>query len=221
MPQDRSQPVDDQPNIHATADVAANAVIGAGTQVWHQAQVRGGARIGMQCIVGKGAYIDVDVVIGDRCKLQNSVFVYHGSHLEDGVFLGPGVMLLNDHAPRAITPEGALKGDADWSISGVTVGRGASVGGGSVLLPGVRVGSFALVGAGSVVTSSVPDHGLVYGNPARLVGFVCRCAGRLKPVAENTETYRMECPACGREELIAIADYRRARATVQSQEIAR
>ena len=221
MPQGRNPPVQDQSNFHATADVSTTAVIGAGTRIWHHAQVREGARIGAECIVGKGAYIDVGVVIGDRCKLQNSVFVYHGAHLEDGVFLGPGVMLLNDRNPRAITPEGDLKGDADWSVSGVTVDRGASVGGGAVLLPGVHVGSFALVGAGSVVTADVPAHGLVFGNPARLLGFVCRCTGRLEPAAEDVETCQMRCRACGREELIAIADYRRAQASGRSRASAR
>ena len=210
MPHDVNPPVRDRANIHATADVSATAVIGTGTRIWHHAQVREGAQIGAECIVGKGAYVDVGVVIGDRCKLQNSVFVYHGARLEDGVFLGPGVMLLNDRNPRAITPDGDLKGDGDWSVAGVTVHRGASVGGGAVLLPGIQIGRFALIGAGSVVTSDVPDHGLVYGNPARLMGFVCRCTGRLEPATEDFETCLMRCGACGREQLIAVEDYRRS-----------
>jgi len=210
MARDRPLAAHDNVSVHPSADVAGNATIGAGTRIWHQAQVRENARIGAECIIGKGAYVDIDVVIGNRCKLQNSAFVYHGARLEDGVFLGPGAMLLNDLRPRAITSDGALKGDADWAVSGVTVGRGASVGGGAVILPGVTVGRFALVGAGAVVTTDVPDHGLVFGNPAVLRGFVCTCAARLERQSESAERCLMKCAECGREESIPMADYRRS-----------
>ena len=99
--------------IHPTADVSPKAQLGEGTCIWHQAQVREGAVIGRQCIIGKGVYVDFNVRMGDRCKLQNSVFVYHGATLEAGVFLGPGVMLLNDKLPRAVNSDGSLKSDAD------------------------------------------------------------------------------------------------------------
>jgi acetyltransferase-like isoleucine patch superfamily enzyme len=123
-------------------------------------------------------------------KLENGVSLFKGTRLGDGVFIGPHVILLNDKRPRAITPEGALKSEEDWSVSGVTVLDGASVGGGCTILPGVSIGRFALVGAGAVVTRDVPDHGLVVGNPARLAGYVCECATRLP--ADGT------CPSCGR-----------------------
>src|SRR5438445_376827 len=119
-------------HVHPTADVAADAKIGSGTRVWNQAQIREGAVIGSECVVGKGAYVDQGVRIGDRCKLQNGVSVYHGFELEDGVFLGPGVMLLNDQLPRAITPDGSLKSDADWVVAKGRICRGASIGGGAV-----------------------------------------------------------------------------------------
>src|SRR5229473_2906288 len=98
--------------IHPTAEVSAKARVGAGTRIWHQAQVREGAIIGSNCVLGKGVYIDKDVRIGNNCKLQNGVFVFHGFDLEDGVFLGPGVMLLNDKHPRAINADGSLKADS-------------------------------------------------------------------------------------------------------------
>jgi UDP-2-acetamido-3-amino-2,3-dideoxy-glucuronate N-acetyltransferase len=179
--------------VHPTADVAADAKIGAGTRVWNQAQVREGAVIGSECIVGKGAYIDQRVRIGDRCKIQNGVSVFHGFEIEDGVFLGPGVMLLNDDLPRAITPDGSLKSDADWVVSEGRICKGASIGGGAVVLPGVVVGEFAMIGAGAVVTKAVPPHRLAYGNPARLHGYVCRCGKRLKDVAGAFAP----CPSCG------------------------
>ena len=163
--------------------------------------------IGKECILGKGAYVDFGVRIGDRCKLQNGVFVYHGFDLEDGVFLGPGVMLLNDKNPRAINPDGTLKSGDDWVASKAVVKRGAAIGGGAVVLPGVTVGSFALVGAGAVVTKSVPDHGIVYGNPARLAGFACECAHKLDAVGPSGRHMLMRCPECGREFRIPLDVY--------------
>lgn len=168
-------------------------MIGAGTRIWHQAQVREGAVIGKQCIVGKGAYVDKDVRIGDRCKLQNGVFVYHGFDLEDGVFLGPGAMLLNDKHPRAVNPDGSLKADSDWAASKGLVAYGAAVGGGAVLLPGVKIGRMAMIGSGAVVTRDVPERGIVAGNPARLRGFACDCGHSL-----DVEGHRGKCPECGR-----------------------
>ena len=165
--------------IHRTAEVSPTAIVGDGTQIWNEAQVRAGARIGADCVMGKGVFVDLEVVVGDRVKLENRVSVFKGARISDGVFIGPHSCLLNDKLPRAITPEGTLKGPDDWVVSGVTVAEGASIGGGCTVLPGVSVGRFALVGAGSVVTRDVPDHGLVVGNPARVIGFVCECGARL------------------------------------------
>jgi UDP-2-acetamido-3-amino-2,3-dideoxy-glucuronate N-acetyltransferase len=175
----------DQPYVHPTAEVSPQAIIGPGTRIWHQAQVRERASLGANCIVGKGAYIDFDVSIGSNCKIQNGVFVYHGVTLEDGVFLGPGVILTNDRLPRAINPDGTQKSDADWEVGPILIKRGASIGAGATILPAVTVGSFAMVGAGSVVTRNVPDQGLVYGNPAHLSGYVCTCGRRLSAVGED------------------------------------
>jgi acetyltransferase-like isoleucine patch superfamily enzyme len=194
-------------SIHPSADVSDAADIGEGTRVWHEAQVREGAVIGKECIVGKGVYIDASVRIGDRCKLQNGVFVFHGFNLEDGVFLGPGVMLLNDKTPRAINPDGTLKSDADWTASEGLVMNGASVGGGVVVLPGVTIGRFAMVGSGAVVTRDVPDHGLVYGNPARLKGFSCMCGNQLKETGVQGFAMTMSCPVCGRTADIPVEVY--------------
>ena len=193
--------------IDPTADVSDQAEIGPGTRIWHQVQVREGAIIGNECILGKGAYVDLNVRIGDRCKLQNGVFVFHGFNLEDGVFLGPGVMLLNDKNPRAINPDGSPKSDNDWTVSEAVVRRGAAVGGGVVVLPGASIGRFAMVGAGAVVTREVPDHAIVFGNPARLKGFACACGRQLKPLEREPDGMLMRCPGCGTEVLIPLDDY--------------
>ena len=199
--------------IHPTADVSDDAKIGRGTRIWHQVQVREGAVIGSDCTLGKGAYIDLNVRIGDRCKLQKSVFVFHGFNLQDGVFLGPGVMLLNDKNPRAINPDGSLKSDSDWITSEGVVRHGASVGGGAVVLPGVSIGRFALVGSGAVVTRPVPDHGIVVGNPARLRGFACVCGKPLKHADAGPDGVLMRCDDCGTEVVIPVDVYARLELT--------
>ncbi|MBC7876515.1 MAG: N-acetyltransferase [Anaerolineales bacterium] len=167
-------------NIHPTAEVSPKAQIGSGTRVWHLVQIREGVVIGQNCIIGKDVYIDFDVKIGNNVKVQNSALIYHGASLEDGVFIGPQVCLTNDRMPRAITSDGQLKGNDDWIVGPILVKYGASIGAGSLILPDVTVGRFALVGAGSVVTRDVPDHGLVVGNPARLIGYVCHCGRKMQ-----------------------------------------
>lgn len=187
--------------IHPTAVISPQAIIGAGTKIWHQAQVREQVRIGDNCIIGKGVYVDFDVTIGDNVKIQNGASVYHGVTLEDGVFVGPAVILTNDKFPRAINPDGTLKSDADWEVSPTLVKRGASLGARAVILPGVTVGQFAMVAAGAVVTRDVADYGLVIGNPARLRGFVCPCGRRLQEMETDDPELldgrvRMSCPIC-------------------------
>jgi UDP-2-acetamido-3-amino-2,3-dideoxy-glucuronate N-acetyltransferase len=189
--------------IHSTAEVSERATIGAGTRIWHQAQIREGVVIGKQCILGKGVYLDKDVRIGDFCKLQNGVSVFHGFSLESGVFLGPGVMLLNDKHPRAINPDGTPKADSDWVTSEGLVEYGAAVGGAAVVLPGVRVGRMALVGSGAVVTRDVPERGIVVGNPARLRGFACDCGHPLTRGGSAAAKIDFGCSQCGRAYEIA------------------
>lgn len=184
--------------IHATAEVSDQSVIGQGTTIWAGAQVREDASIGAHCILAKGVYVDFAVTIGDRCKLENNVSVFHPAVLEDGVFLGPGVILTNDRVPRAVNPDGTRKGPDDWTPLPVRVCTGAAVGAGSVLLPGVTVGAWALVGAGSLVREDVPPHGLVVGNPARLIGWVCACGARLEGDGEP-----LVCAACAALEGVA------------------
>jgi acetyltransferase-like isoleucine patch superfamily enzyme len=182
--------------IHPTADVSSAAQIGAGTRVWNLAQIREGARIGAECIISKNVYIDFGVQIGSRVKIQNNVSVYHGVTVEDGVLIGPHVCFCNDMLPRAITPDGALKSQDDWQVGRVLVCTGASIGAGSIILPDVTIGAFALIGAGSVVTRSVAEQALVFGNPARLHGYVCRCARKLEELNQTPQGLTGICPVC-------------------------
>lgn len=165
--------------VHPTSDVSPQATIGESTKIWQHCQVREGAVIGRNCILSKGVYIDFGVHIGDNVKIQNGISVYHGVTLEDGVFCGPHCVFTNDKQPRAINPDGTLKRLEDWTLSKTLVRYGASIGAHATLVCGVTIGRWAMIGSGAVVTRDVPEYGLVYGNPARLHGFVCPCGEKL------------------------------------------
>ncbi|MGH2346589.1 MAG: acyltransferase [Chloroflexota bacterium] len=190
--------------IHPTAEVSPQAQIGPSTRIWSGVQIREGVKIGGECILGKGVYIDFEVSVGSRCKIQNNTSVFHGATLEDGVFLGPHCCITNDRHPRAITPEGKLKDYDDWEVGRTLLRYGCAVGAGSIILPGVTIGRFALVGAGAVVTRSVPAYGLVVGNPARLLGYVCACGGRLSfgETSAGATGQEGRCARCERETVL-------------------
>lgn len=183
--------------IHPTADVAESAQMGEGTSIWHQCQIRPGVKIGQNCILGKGVYVDADVSIGDNVKIQNYVSVFHGVTIEDGVFVGPHVCFTNDMRPRAINPDGSLKAATDWTVSETRIRRGAALGANSTIRCGITVGEWAMVGSGSVVTRDVPSYGLVFGNPARLRGFVCPCGAELSYLEEKNGQITACCKECG------------------------
>ena len=183
--------------IHPTAEVAENAMIGAGSKIWHHCQIRHGAAIGEFCIFGKGVFIDADVQIGDYVKVQNYVSIYHGVTIEDGVFIGPHVCFTNDLQPRAINADGTHKSATDWVLGKTIVSSGASIGANSTIRCGITIGEWAMIGAGSVVTRDIPAQGLVYGNPAMLKGFVCKCGQKVQKKAEKQDKIIAICPVCG------------------------
>ena len=185
--------------IHPTADLEDGVSVGAGTSIWHRAQVRVGARIGRECVIGRDAFIDEGVSLGDRVKVQNGALIYHGVTIEAAVFIGPGAILTNDRRPRALNAQGELARGNDWTVSPIRIGVGASIGAGAIVVAGCDVGAHAMVGAGSVVTRDVPGHALVVGNPARQIGWVCVCGARLgDPTARPSGDAPLTCSDCGR-----------------------
>jgi UDP-2-acetamido-3-amino-2,3-dideoxy-glucuronate N-acetyltransferase len=172
---------DDAVGVHESACVESGARIGAGTRIWHLTHVRAGAVVGARCSLGRNVFVDAGVIIGDGTKVQNNVSVYAGVTLGEDVLVGPSAVFTNDRFPRAASRE--------WTVVPTNVRRGASIGGNATIVCGVDIGEWAMVAAGAVVTRDVAAHELVGGNPARRMGWVCRCGRVLRRTAEG-------CPAC-------------------------
>jgi len=192
--------------VHSSAVVEDGATLGTGTKVWANVQIRTGATIGRNCILGRNTFVDVDVAVGDNVKVQNNASLYEGVTLEDGVFIGPHVVFTNDKVPRAVNPDGTLKQPDDWILGRTLVERGAALGAGAVIVTGVTIGRWSMVGSGAVVTRSVPDHALVVGNPARIVGWVSAAGTRCDDQTSAVACTALECEATVADETTARAE---------------
>jgi UDP-2-acetamido-3-amino-2,3-dideoxy-glucuronate N-acetyltransferase len=128
-----------------------------------------GCEIGDESRVGTFVEIQKNAKIGNRCKISSHTFICEGVTIEDEVFIGHGVMFINDSYPRATADDGGLQTEKDWVVESTLVKRGASIGSGATILSKVTIGENAIVGAGSVVTKDVPPNAIVAGNPARVL----------------------------------------------------
>ena len=131
-----------------------------------------GCAIGNNTKIGTFVEVQKNAVVGENCKISSHTFICEGVTIEDDVFIGHGVMFINDSYPRATTGNGALQTEADWKVERTIVRRGASIGSGATILSNVTIGENALIGAGSVVTKDVPANAVVAGNPARIFRYL-------------------------------------------------
>ncbi|MCE7736491.1 MAG: N-acetyltransferase [Candidatus Heimdallarchaeota archaeon] len=173
--------------IHETAVVDEGSSLEEGCKIWHFAHVRKGAKLGRNVILGKSSYVDTGVIIGNNVKIQNLVSVYNGVTIGNDVFIGPHVAFTNDLYPRA---------SGSWEICKTIIKDGVSIGANATILCGITIGPLALIAAGSVVIGDVPANGFVAGNPAKLKGYVCKCARKLLPATTSPGSYTEICPHC-------------------------
>ena len=158
---------------HPTAVIDEGAEIGKGSRIWHFSHLMPGCRIGEDCVIGQNVMIASNVVLGRNVRVQNNVSIYEGVICEDDVFLGPSMVFTN-----VINPRSAIS--RKHAYQKTTVRKGATIGANATILSGIEIGRFAFVGAGSVVTKSVPDYGLMIGNPAKRYGWMSEAGCRLE-----------------------------------------
>lgn len=167
--------------VHESSYIDDNCKIGVGTKIWHFSHVMKDSSIGKNCNIGQNVVISPGVVIGDNVKIQNNVSVYTGVICENEVFLGPSCVFTNVINPRSFIER---KNEYRKTL----IKKGASIGANATIICGNTIGRYSLIGAGAVVTKDVPDYALVIGNPGKIVGYVCKCGGRL-----NAD---LECDLC-------------------------
>jgi UDP-2-acetamido-3-amino-2,3-dideoxy-glucuronate N-acetyltransferase len=169
--------------IHESSLIDEDCEVGAGTKIWHFSHILKNTQIGNKVNIGQNVVIGPDVKVGNNVKIQNNVSVYPGVTLEDNVFCGPSCVFTNVINPRSSIPRKS-------EILHTLVREGATIGANSTILCGITIGKHAFIGAGSVVTQNVQDNALVFGNPAKFQGWICDCGCKLD---ENSQ-----CSECGK-----------------------
>jgi UDP-2-acetamido-3-amino-2,3-dideoxy-glucuronate N-acetyltransferase len=162
-----------QYSAHPTAIIDDNCEIGEGTKIWHFSHIMSGCKIGKRCNIGQNVVVSPSVILGDNVKVQNNVSIYTGVICEDDVFLGPSMVFTN-----VINPRSAIVRKDEYKQT--IVRKGASIGANATIVCGNEIGEYAMIGAGAVITKRVADYALVYGNPARQMGWVSQWGHKLQ-----------------------------------------
>lgn len=166
---------------HETAIIDEGAVIGNDSRVWHWAHVCSGARIGEGVSLGQNVFVGNKVTIGDKCKIQNNVSVYDNVHLEDGVFCGPSMVFTNVYNPRSLV-------ERKDEYRDTLVKKGATLGANCTVVCGVTIGKYAFIGAGSLVNKNVKPFALMVGVPAKQIGWMSAYGEKLDlPLTGNAK----------------------------------
>ncbi len=158
--------------IHSSAVIDDGAQLGNGTKIWHFCHLAAGAIVGANCTIGQNVFIDNEVHIGDGVKVQNNVSLYKGVQIEKDVFIGPSAVFTNVINPRSFI-------NRKHEFRQTIIRQGATIGANATVICGVAIGQYAMIGAGAVVTKNVAPFALVYGNPARLKGWVSKSGYKL------------------------------------------
>ena len=165
--------------------------IGKGTKIWQFVIILERAEIGENCNICAHCFIENDVKIGNNVTIKNGVQIWDGIEIGNNVFIGPNVTFTNDLFPRSQNPK--------FVPVKTIIKEGASIGANATIICGITIGKYAMIGAGSVVTKDVPDYGLVYGNPATIKGFVCICGKKLFSIKNMIEGQVIVCKNCKRK----------------------
>ena len=171
--------------VHETSLIGDTAIIGKNTRIWQFCNIMNDVVIGDDCKIGQNVFIESGVRIGNHVKVKNNISIYQGVVCEDDVFLGPNCVFTNVINPRSFI-------EKKTQIQQTHIHRGATIGANATIVCGNSVGEYAMIGAGSVVTKNIGDYELVVGNPAKSIGYVCKCGETLEK--DKQEYY---CKICG------------------------
>jgi UDP-2-acetamido-3-amino-2,3-dideoxy-glucuronate N-acetyltransferase len=153
--------------MNSTCIIASDVILGNDVKIYNFVNLYG-CEIGDGTKIGTFVEIQKGTKIGKNCKISSHSFVCEGVEIEDNVFIGHGVMFINDKFPRATNDDGSMQTEEDWKLEKTLIKKGASIGSNATILCGVTIGEKAIIGAGSVVTKDIPDGGIAFGNPAKI-----------------------------------------------------